>query len=103
MSYPIKTLGQLRPILQGFRKEAGFTQAAMASQLGITQQSYAQIEANPASTSVERLYKIMRLLNVELVLAHEPPQAGDATQAEQPKKAQTLRKIVPPSEKKEPW
>jgi HTH-type transcriptional regulator/antitoxin HipB len=68
MEYPIKTLSQLRPILQGFRKKAGLTQAMLASQLGITQQSYAQIEANPASTSVERLYRILRLLNVDLTL-----------------------------------
>lgn len=69
MDYPINTLGQLRPILQGFRKKAGLTQAAIANQLGITQQSYAQIEANPASTSVERLYRILRLLDVDLTLA----------------------------------
>lgn len=103
MSYPIKTLGQLRPVLQGFRKEAGVTQAAMASQLGITQQSYAQIEANPASTSVERLYKIMRLLNVELVLAHEQSDAGGAIQPDKSKKPQAPRKVVPPSAKKESW
>ena len=71
MNYPIKTLSQLRPVLQGFRKQAGLTQAAVASQLGITQQSYAQIEANPASTSVERLFRIMRLLNVEWTLADD--------------------------------
>ncbi len=38
----------------------------MAEKLGITQQSYAQIESNLHSTSVERLYMILRLLKVEL-------------------------------------
>lgn len=38
----------------------------MAEKLGITQQSYAQIESNLGSTSVERLYTILRLLDVEL-------------------------------------
>ena len=38
----------------------------MAEKLGITQQSYAQMESNLASTSTERLYTILRLLNVEL-------------------------------------
>lgn len=71
VDYPIKTLSQLRPILQGFRKAAGLTQAAMASQLGITQQSYAQLEANPAAASMERLFKVMRMLDVEMRLAHE--------------------------------
>jgi HTH-type transcriptional regulator/antitoxin HipB len=70
MDYPVKTLSQLRPILQGFRKETGLTQAAMAEKLGITQQSYAQLEAKPASASVERLFKILRLLNVDIRLAY---------------------------------
>jgi HTH-type transcriptional regulator/antitoxin HipB len=72
MDYPIKTLNQLHPILQGFRKKAGLTQTDIATQLGITQQSYARIEADPASTSVERLYKVMRLLNVVLIMADQP-------------------------------
>lgn len=78
MDYPISTLSQLRPILQGFRKKAGLTQAAVANQLGITQQSYAQIEANPASTSVERLYRVLRLLDVDLTLV---PRAADRSPA----------------------
>jgi HTH-type transcriptional regulator/antitoxin HipB len=66
VDYPIKTLSQLRPILQGFRKAAGLTQAAMAAHLGVTQQTYAQLEANPAAVSVERLFKVLRILQVDL-------------------------------------
>jgi HTH-type transcriptional regulator/antitoxin HipB len=55
VDYPIKTLNRLRPILLGFRKAAGLAQAMMASHLGVTQQTYAQLEANPAAVSVERL------------------------------------------------
>jgi len=69
VDYPIKTLSQLRPILQGFRKAAGLTQAAMAGHLGVTQQTYAQLEANPAAVSVERLFKALRILQVDLKLA----------------------------------
>jgi HTH-type transcriptional regulator/antitoxin HipB len=68
VDYPIKTLGQLRPILQGFRKAAGLTQAGMASHLGVTQQTYAQLEANPAAVSVDRLFKVLRVLGVDLTL-----------------------------------
>lgn len=66
MQFSLQTIDQLKPLVQGFRKRAGLTQAAMAEKLGITQQSYAQIESNLHSTSVERLYTILRLLNVEL-------------------------------------
>lgn len=70
VDYPIKTLNQLRPILLGFRKAAGLTQAMMASRLGVTQQTYAQLEGNPAAVSVERLFRVLRVLDVDLTLAH---------------------------------
>lgn len=69
MDYPIKTLSQLRPILKGFRKAAGMTQSAVADHLGVTQQTYAQLEANPAAISVERLFKVLRVLGVDCVLS----------------------------------
>lgn len=78
MDYPIKTLSQLKPILQGFRKTAGLTQAAMASHLGVTQQTYAQLEANPAAVSVERLFKVLRVLEVGLTLTQT---AGESTES----------------------
>lgn len=68
MIYPIKILSQLSPIIKGFRKEKGYTQAAIAKRLGITQQSYAYFEANPASATMERLYTVLRLLDVEIAL-----------------------------------
>lgn len=74
MDFPIKTLNQLRPILVGFRKSAGLTQAKMASRLGVTQQTYAQLEANPAAVSVERLFKVLGMLEVDLVLSQRAPQ-----------------------------
>jgi len=74
MRFSLQTIDQLKPLIQGFRKQAGLTQAAMAEKLGITQQSYAQIESNLGSTSVERLYTILRLLDVELNFS--PPDSG---------------------------
>ncbi|WP_084187474.1 helix-turn-helix transcriptional regulator [Andreprevotia chitinilytica] len=82
MDYPIKTLTLLKPILQGFRKANGLTQAALAERLGITQQSYAQLEANPASVSVERLFKVLRILDVELVLTGDVPAGPKKSRAE---------------------
>ncbi|MEA3120681.1 MAG: HTH-type transcriptional regulator / antitoxin HipB [Paraburkholderia sp.] len=76
MDFRIKTLSQLRPILLGFRKSAGLTQVGMASHLGVTQQTYAQLEANPAAVSVERLFTVLRVLNVELVLSQADTQPG---------------------------
>lgn len=69
MNYTITTLEQLRPVLLGFRKSRGLTQAGAAARLGIAQQTYAQLEANPGVVSIERLFKVLRMLGVDLVLA----------------------------------
>lgn len=73
MNYPIKTLGQLPLILKGFRKECGLTQAAMAEKLGITQQSYAYFEANPATVTLDRLFMVLRIMGVEISLSQAIP------------------------------
>ncbi|MQR00858.1 helix-turn-helix domain-containing protein [Glaciimonas soli] len=68
MEYPVNTLSQLRSILQGLRKANKLTQTALAQKLGVSQQSYAQLEANPTSASIDRLCKVLEVLNVDLVL-----------------------------------
>jgi len=64
--YPLKTLNQLRPLLLGFRKAHGLTQKEVSERLGVTQQTYARLEANPASASIERLFKVFSVLGVEI-------------------------------------
>lgn len=73
MNYPIKTLNQLPLLIKGFRKENGLTQAAMAEKLGIAQQSYAHFEANPDTATLERLFMVLRLLDVEILLDQASP------------------------------
>jgi HTH-type transcriptional regulator / antitoxin HipB len=75
VDYPLKTVSQLRPMLLGFRKSAGLTQEEVAQRLGISQQSYAAFEANPAAASVDRLFRVLRLLAVDLHLAPGAKQA----------------------------
>ncbi|ARU32212.1 hypothetical protein CAP31_11330 [Sulfuriferula sp. AH1] len=76
MIYSIKTLSQLPLVLKGFRKEKGLTQAAMAEKLGITQQSYAYFEASPAAATLERLFMVLRMLDVEISLEKTSPAAS---------------------------
>ena len=66
---PIKILTQLRPMLLGFRKANGLTQKDVSERLGVTQQTYARLEANPASASIERLFKVFTVLGVEISLS----------------------------------
>jgi len=68
-TYPIRILSQLRPILQGFRKSHGLTQAELAARLGVSQQSYARLEANPGRASMARILTVLQALEVDLVLS----------------------------------
>lgn len=67
--YPLKTINQLRPLLIGFRKVNGLTQKDIAERLGVIQQTYARLEANPGSASIERLFKVFTVLGVEIELS----------------------------------
>lgn len=102
MIYPIKTLSQLPLILKGFRKEQGLTQVAMAERLGITQQSYAYFEANPATATLERLFLVLRMLDVEISLNQTSPASSKTPSAKSPAAIQPNR-IVAPTGKKESW
>ncbi|MBR8130966.1 helix-turn-helix domain-containing protein [Burkholderia ambifaria] len=90
MAFPVQTLSQLRPILVGFRKSAGFTQAQLAARLGVTQQSYAQLEANPSAVSIERFFKVLNVLGVRLTLDPGTPDDA-ATPDVAPRRAAAVR------------
>lgn len=77
MIYPIKTLKQLPLFLKGFRKEKGLTQSSMAKRLGISQQAYARFESSPETATFERLFLVLRTLDVEISLAHSDPKRAD--------------------------
>lgn len=67
--YPVKTLNQLRPLLIGFRKANGLTQKEVSELLGVTQQTYACLEARPTRASIERLFRVFNVLGVEIILS----------------------------------
>lgn len=71
-TYPLKTISQLRPLLVGFRKAKGLTQKEVSGMLGVTQQTYARLESNPASASMERLFRVCNVLGIEMVFSSEP-------------------------------
>jgi HTH-type transcriptional regulator/antitoxin HipB len=71
-NYTIQTAEQLKPIIAGFRKSAGLTQADMAVRLGITQQTYSVAERNASNMSVSKLLTVLNALGVELVLQPKP-------------------------------
>lgn len=73
--FTIRTAEQLPAFLQGFRKQAGLTQAATAMRLGVTQQTLSALERNAEKMSFDRLLQVLNIYGVELVLrqAADPP------------------------------
>lgn len=69
--YTIRTPEQLPAVLQGFRKQAGLTQAEAALRLGVTQQTLSALERNAEKVSVARLMRLLSILGVELALRKE--------------------------------
>ncbi|HLU15342.1 MAG TPA: helix-turn-helix domain-containing protein [Burkholderiaceae bacterium] len=67
--YTIRVASQLRPYLKDIRIQAGKTQTEVAQALGITQQSYAQLEAAPEKMRVERFLHILQILGYTLNIA----------------------------------
>lgn len=66
--FTVRTADQLPALLQGFRKQAGLTQAATAMRLGVTQQTLSALERNADKVSAARLLQLLSILDVELVL-----------------------------------
>lgn len=89
MIHSIKTPSQLRPLLVAYRKALG-GQKEMAALLGVTQQTYAAMEARPESASFERLHRVLSLLGVSVALV-----VPDAQPSPAPGVADTLEPATP--------
>jgi HTH-type transcriptional regulator/antitoxin HipB len=67
-SFPAQTAVQLGAVLRGYRRERGLTQGELASRIGLTQKAISLAETAPERMGVERLFRILAGLNVELLL-----------------------------------
>ena len=58
-------------MLKSFRKKRDLTQKEIADKMGISQQTYQQLESKPQNATIERLFKVLRLLEVRVDLLDE--------------------------------
>jgi HTH-type transcriptional regulator/antitoxin HipB len=65
-----RTPQQLGAVLQGYRYERKLTQAAVGTRTGLSQAAISQIESDPTTTSLSRIYRILSALDLELVIRH---------------------------------
>jgi len=67
--FPVRIIDQLPVYLKAFRQQAGLTQAQAAQHLGVSQQVFSSLERHPEKVSVGRLYRLLRILEVQMVLS----------------------------------
>jgi HTH-type transcriptional regulator/antitoxin HipB len=78
MRQVITTPAQVGEIIRGRRKARRVSQHELAEKLGITQGRLSVLEADPASMPLERLVRLAKLLDLELVLQDKPKEASKA-------------------------
>jgi len=66
--YSIKTPKQLGAVLQGYRKQAHLTQAQVARTVGLPQSGISELELDPSTASLNRIFKLLAGLDLELVV-----------------------------------
>jgi HTH-type transcriptional regulator/antitoxin HipB len=83
--YPVNTDRQLSQLLAGFRKAKGWTQADLASRMGVSQQLISAMERDVTSTTAARLLTALRVLGVRMVLTTESGRSTDEGKTPAPK------------------
>lgn len=72
-SFLVASPEQLGPVLRGFRKSKGLTQAEMAARTGMRQKTVSSLETAPSRSSVDTLMRYLAALDAELHLAEKTP------------------------------
>lgn len=74
--YVARTPTQLGAILQGYRRERKLTQKAVGESIGLPQGAVSQIESDPTTTSLSRIYRMLSALELELVIRPRSSSGG---------------------------
>jgi HTH-type transcriptional regulator / antitoxin HipB len=80
MQYPAKTPAQLGDILRGYRRSKKLNQRTVGQFVGLPQNSVSVIETHTDTVSVERLFKLLSALGLEMLIAEKssgPPSAQE--------------------------
>lgn len=72
MSYVTLTPQQLGQVLKARRKAKGLTQKEAGMQVGLLPKSISKLELDPATASIESLFKLLSALELELIISEIP-------------------------------
>lgn len=76
MDYTIATPTQLGKVLAGCRKEQRLTQSGLGARVGLLQKAVSAFESDPSRSSVQRLFRLLSALELELVLRDKRPRSS---------------------------
>lgn len=78
--YVIRHPRQLASILKALRTQAGLSQTQVAARLGVSHQSVSALERQPEKATVERLMRVLGVLQVDLALRSTGSPPSTATE-----------------------
>jgi len=78
MKLTISTAEQLSTHFKSLRKAKGWSQADLGKRIGLKQARVAQIEGDPGSISVDKLFQVLHALDADFVIEthNEPEKTG---------------------------
>ncbi|WP_194711932.1 helix-turn-helix domain-containing protein [Noviherbaspirillum soli] len=82
MTTPIRTTGQLGPVLRSLRKARGWSQAELGRRVGLSQERISAIESRPEKVNLDTLLTLAMALDAELSIgaraqAASTPESGE--------------------------
>ena len=73
MSTPIRTTGELGPLLKRLRKERKLSQTELGHRIGLSQERISAIENNPESVTLDNLLTLLMALDAHFSVVEQGP------------------------------
>jgi HTH-type transcriptional regulator/antitoxin HipB len=73
MQTPIRTTGQLGPLLKRLRKNRNWSQTELGRRIGLSQERISTIENHPENVTLDNLFNVMMALEVHFSVIEPDP------------------------------
>jgi HTH-type transcriptional regulator/antitoxin HipB len=83
MTTPIRTTGQLGPVLRSLRKARGWSQAELGRRVGLSQERISAIESRPEKVNLDTLLTLAMALDAEWSIGERVPATPSPEATEQ--------------------
>lgn len=76
MSTPIRTTGELGPLLKRLRKARKMSQTELGRRIGLSQERISAIENHPENVTLDNLFTLLMALEVHFSVVEQTPAAS---------------------------